>query len=76
MIVTHFPTQYTVYKGTRLTLSEYSDIDRAKRWIKSLTRGKRKQAIEIICSKEYVVAFPEFDIDIESDDTVQLKQYF
>ena len=41
-----------------------------------LIRGKKKQFIKIICYKEYINYFPDFDIDIYNDNIVLLYKYF
>lgn len=81
VLIRGIPTQYTPYKGTEFNIVDYhyngiDDINIIKKYIKSLIRGKKKQFIKIICYKEYINYFPDFDIDIYNDDIVLLYKYF
>ncbi len=76
VLVSYFPTQYTKWKGTKFTIYDETDIERIRKWIKSLIRGQRKQAIQIICDKEYEYHFPDFTNILENNHLVLLFKYY
>ncbi len=82
MLISYFPTQYVTYpykdhgKGVCFTVRELSDVERVKKYVKSLTRGGKRQAFQIICAKEYKDCFPDFDFATEHNGLVLLFQYF